>query len=117
MEDGVRGKGGAELTEGGGEGGEASLWPPPGGGGVAATPPVVVWPDCWEVCEEGGGDLATFFVLGVFSAPAACCFCCCRHLARRFLNHTCRYHTVRHYRNSNMIQTLPNNRPPVIAPL
>ena len=35
-----------------------------------------------------GGDLLTFLVLGVFSPDDVCCFCCCRHLARRFLNQT-----------------------------
>lgn len=89
----MRGSGGAELTDGGGDGGEASLWPPAEGGGEAPAPrpPVVVWPDGWEVwVEDGGGDLVAFLDLGVFSPPAACCFCCCRHLARRFLNHTWR---------------------------
>lgn len=88
----MRGRGGAELTDGGGDGGEASLWPPAEGGGEAPAPrpPVVVWPDGWEVwVEAGGGDLVAFLDRGVFSPPAACCFCCCRHLARRFLNHTC----------------------------
>jgi hypothetical protein len=42
--------------------------------------------------RAGGGDLDLACLRRRdFSAPGAacCCLACCRHLARRFLNHTC----------------------------
>jgi len=45
----------------------------------------LLYPPTGEI-EGGGGDLA-FFGVGDLLLPSLA-FCCCLHLARRFLNHT-----------------------------